>query len=93
MKHTTMKHRVFLSSLSGIIHDHINDLREFIDLSEQYLKKETTRLEKRVIKELKVVSTQEEKEFTIGWYTDVLFVSIESILSSNVAPYSLHSCA
>lgn len=70
MKRTTMKHRVVLSSLSGSIHDHIDDLRDVVKLTEQYLKKETARLEKRVTKELKGLSSEEEKEFTIGWYAD-----------------------
>lgn len=78
MKHTTMKHHISLSSLTGTINDHINDLREVVDLSEQYLKKETARLEKRVSKELKGLSSQEEKEFTIGWYMDD-FVRLDKV--------------
>ena len=70
MKHTTMKHQVVLSSLSGRIHDDIDDIRGVINLTEQYLKKETARLEKRVSKELKGLSSEDEKEYTIGWYED-----------------------
>ena len=70
MKLTTMKHRVVLNSLSGLIHSDFNDLREVIDLTEQYLKKEAARLEKRVNKELEGLSNEEEKEATIGWYAD-----------------------
>jgi hypothetical protein len=33
-------------------------------------KKETTRLEKHVSKELEGLSSEDEKEFTIGWYAD-----------------------
>lgn len=65
-----MKHKVVLSSLSGSIHHHIDDIREVVNLTEQYLKKETARLEKRVSKELEGLPSEDEKEFTIGWYAD-----------------------
>ncbi|MCJ7601660.1 MAG: hypothetical protein MUO63_09195 [Desulfobulbaceae bacterium] len=54
---------------SHVRHD-IEDLREVVDLTERYLKGEVKRLERRVTKELKEISGEEEREFTIGWYAD-----------------------
>jgi hypothetical protein len=57
MKHATMKNHIVLSSLSVRIHDDIDDLREVINLTEQYLKKETVRLQRRVSDELEGLSS------------------------------------
>lgn len=70
MKRTTMKHRVILNSLLGIVHSDINDLRDVVDFTEQYLKEEVARLENRVAKELDSLTHEEEKNFAIGWYAD-----------------------
>jgi len=58
-------------------HD-IEDMREVIDLAEHYLKNEARRLKRRVAKELKEISGQEEREYAIGWYADD-FVRLDKV--------------
>jgi len=65
-----MRHQRSLHILSTRIHHDIEDLRQIVDLTERYLKKEVARLEKRVAKELKELSSEEEREYMIGWYTN-----------------------
>jgi hypothetical protein len=62
---------------SRVMHD-IEDLREVVDLTERHLKGEAKRLERRVAKELKDISGEEEREYTIGWYEDD-FVRLDKV--------------
>ena len=69
-KRFKLKQHMALNHLFASIRSDMEDLREVIDLAEQYLKKEAIRLEKRVAKEIENLPSAEEKEYTIGWYAD-----------------------
>lgn len=62
---------------SRVRHD-IKDLRKVVDFTERYLKGEAKRLERRVAKELKKISEEEERGYVIGWYTDD-FVRLDKV--------------
>jgi hypothetical protein len=60
------------------IHHDIADLRELVDITERHLKNQVNRLEKRIAKEIESISDEEEREYTIGWYTDD-FVRLDKV--------------
>lgn len=73
-----MKYRMALHLFTSRVSNDIEDLREVVDLTERHLKGEVKRLERRVATELNDIPGKEEREYTIGWYTDD-FVRLDKI--------------
>jgi hypothetical protein len=73
-----MENQRIIHILSSRIDEDISELRQLTDMSELYLKKEAGRLEKRVSRELKALSSEEEKDYMTGWYTDE-FVRLDKV--------------
>ena len=70
MRRMKLKQRVVLNYFFTNIRDDMDDLKEVIDLTEKYLKKEAVRFGKRVDKEIEKLPSKEEREYTAGWYAD-----------------------
>jgi hypothetical protein len=60
------------------VHNDLQDLRDVVDLTECHLKAEVKRLESRLSDELNKITDENEREFTIGWYTDD-FVRLDKV--------------
>jgi hypothetical protein len=63
------KSLMWVTLMRSQIEDRIDDLKEVIEMSEYHLGKEIELLTKRVNAELENLE-EDEREFTIGWYTD-----------------------
>lgn len=65
-----LKRRMVLSILYSRIRSDMDALGELIDLTENYLKEEAGRLEKRITEELEKLPSDEEKKYALDWYVD-----------------------